>query len=99
MSCPLGAVDATPRRWHKLSVAIVERREFQHEEDVAFNPESKIMDREKDTCGLVAPPPYTSLKQAVRACSCWPGWSLHHATFASSASGIVSVWDASNAAR
>lgn len=53
MSCPLGAVHATPRCRNKLRVAFVERSEFQDEENVAFNPELEIADREKDALGLL----------------------------------------------
>jgi hypothetical protein len=49
VSCPLGAVHATPRRWHKLRVALIERREFQDEEDVRLNPEMQITDRQQNT--------------------------------------------------
>ena len=53
MPCPLGAVDATSRRWHKLRVALVERSEFQDEQDVRLNPELQIADGEQDAFGLL----------------------------------------------
>ena len=41
MSCPLGAVHATARRWHKLRIALVEGSEFEDEKNVRLNPEMK----------------------------------------------------------
>jgi hypothetical protein len=54
VSCPLWAIEATTRRWHKLRIASVERCEFQDEENVALNPELEIADREKDALGLLS---------------------------------------------
>jgi hypothetical protein len=53
MPCPLGAVHATPRFRDKLRIALVERSQFQDEEDVALNPELEIADREKDALCLL----------------------------------------------
>jgi hypothetical protein len=76
MPCPLGAVHATPRCRHKLRVALVERSEFQDEQDVALNPELEIADGEQDAFRLLSAPLQSSLKQAASACSCWSGWSF-----------------------
>src|ERR1700716_2307959 len=48
MSCSLGAVHATARRWHKLCIPLIERGEFQDEEDVRLNPELQAADGEKN---------------------------------------------------
>jgi hypothetical protein len=53
VSCPLGAIEATARRWHKLRVTLVERREFQDKEDVRLYPEMEATDGEKDAFGLL----------------------------------------------
>jgi hypothetical protein len=39
VSCPLGAVHATPRRWHELRIVLVEGSEFEDEKNVRLNPE------------------------------------------------------------
>src|SRR5580658_2714451 len=54
MSCPLGAVHTTPRCRDKLRVPLVERSQFQDEEDVALNPELETADREKDAFCLLS---------------------------------------------
>jgi hypothetical protein len=53
MPCPLGAVHTTPRCRDELRVALVERSQFQDEEDVALNPELEIADREQDALGFL----------------------------------------------
>src|SRR6185312_7879470 len=53
MPCPLGAVHATPRRWDKLRVPLVEGSEFEDEENVALNPELETPYREKDAFRLL----------------------------------------------
>ncbi len=58
MSCPLGAIEATPRRWHKLRIALIERREFEDEEDVRLYPEMQTTHGEQDAlCFLSARTP------------------------------------------
>ena len=54
MPCPLGAVEATARRWHKLRIAFVERREFQYEKTVRLNPEMQTTNGEQDAFGLLS---------------------------------------------
>src|ERR1700679_1234387 len=53
MPCPLRAVGATARRWHKLRVPLVERGEFEDEQDVRLNPELEIADGEQDAFRLL----------------------------------------------
>ncbi len=54
MPCPLVAVHTAPRCRDKLRVALVERSQFQDEEDVALNPELEIADRQQDALGLLS---------------------------------------------
>src|ERR1700728_615782 len=54
MSCPLGAVHATPRRWHKLRIALVEGSEFEDEKNVRLNPEMQTANGEQDAFGLLS---------------------------------------------
>jgi hypothetical protein len=73
MSCPLGAIHATPRRWQKLRVALVERSEFEDEENVRLNPEMQTANGEQDAFGLLstrAP----ILFEASRECLFLLGW-------------------------
>ena len=53
MSCPFGAVHATPRRWHKLRIALVERSELEDKKDVRLNPEMQTADGEKNAFRLL----------------------------------------------
>jgi hypothetical protein len=54
VSCPLGAIHATPRRWHKLRIAFVEWSEFEDEKNVRLNPEMQTANGEQDAFGLLA---------------------------------------------
>ena len=54
MSCPLGAVHATARRWHKLRIALVEMSEFEDEKNVRLNPEMQTANGEQDAFGLLS---------------------------------------------
>jgi hypothetical protein len=74
VSCPLGAVRATPRRWHKLRIALVEGSEFEDEKNVRLNPEMQTANWKQDA--FWPPALQSSLKQATSACSCWAGWSF-----------------------
>jgi len=61
MACPLGAIHATPCLWHKLRVPLIERSEFENEQDIRLNPELEIADGEKDaSCLLPCPAPILS---------------------------------------
>jgi hypothetical protein len=53
VSCPLGAVEATARRWHKLRIALVEWREFEDEKNVRLDPEMQTANGEQDAFGLL----------------------------------------------
>jgi hypothetical protein len=53
VSCPLGAIRATARRWRKLRIALIEWGEFQNEEDVRLNPELQAADRKQDAFRLL----------------------------------------------
>ena len=53
MPRPLGAVHTAPRCRDKLRVPLIERSQFQDEEDVSLNPELEIADGEKDALGLL----------------------------------------------
>src|SRR6185312_12384636 len=55
MPRPLRALHATPRRWHKLCVPLVERRKFEDEQDIRLNPELEVADGEKDAFCLPLP--------------------------------------------
>jgi len=54
MSCSLRAVNATPGCRDKLRIALVERSQFEDEEDVALNPELEI-DRAQVYRSLLGP--------------------------------------------
>ena len=53
MSRPHGAIDATPRRWHKLHIPLVERGEFEDEKNVRLNPELQTADGEQNALRLL----------------------------------------------
>jgi hypothetical protein len=53
MSCAFGAGQATSGCRDKLWVFPVERRIFQDEQDIPFNPHLKLPDRQQDALGLL----------------------------------------------
>jgi hypothetical protein len=73
MSCALGAVHATPRRWHKLRIALVERSEFEDEKNIRLNPEMQTANGEQDTFCLL-PSCTPVLFEASRECLFLLGW-------------------------
>ena len=77
--CPvrLGQSTQLPAVGDKLRVALVERRIFQDEQDVALNPELEVADGKQDArWPSVAVGSRSSLKQAESACSCWSAGSF-----------------------
>ena len=54
MAGALGAVGATPRRWNKLRVALVEGRIFQDEQYIRLNPELQVAHGQKNSRWILA---------------------------------------------
>jgi hypothetical protein len=52
MSRPLGAIDTTSGDGHKMSVAFVEGRIFEEEQDVLLDPELQVPYGKQDALGL-----------------------------------------------
>jgi hypothetical protein len=56
MPCPLRAIGATSRRWHKQRVPFVERCQFQNEQDARLNPELETAHRKQNAFSASARP-------------------------------------------
>jgi hypothetical protein len=54
VACPLGTIGATASGGNKLRVPLIERRVFQHQQDIGINPEMKTADGEKNASWLAA---------------------------------------------